>query len=230
LKAYHTHQISDLSGDVKTKLDNLIAVYQLLYGTAPFAKFIDVAKEVFMCSDLSTSENLAPGSVGAFFCGCFTSNKQYKGDLGCSPLCAGSLPPQHGTEGWNFCNESVLLYQGNKVFKSLHEGTNKEEAIIEINVTVVNFKGFTKDEITQLESLGIKRIKIVKNVGGQKEYTDTFPLSNYLLQEERDGELIAENTISTRAIWVCAIFIAIVLILLAIYYCCYYGKKDFMEE
>ena len=102
-----------------------------------------------------------PGTVGAFFIGCATKDK-FDGPLGCNPKCASSLTPNDP----NFigCHNMVLLYSDDDFV-----GLNHNKSTTAYIFVDHKFKGFTRNNITQLKDIGVEKVILVHG-GANAEY------------------------------------------------------------
>ena len=92
LKEYAIVPVSSLSSENTEDLRNVVEAMQLLHGdTEAYNAVLEDINNIF--ADITT---IIPGTVGAFFIGCFKDEK-FQGNLGCSPKCAASsLKPAMG--------------------------------------------------------------------------------------------------------------------------------------
>lgn len=168
--------------------------------------------------------NVKPGTVGAFFVGCFTDDK-FPGPLGCSPKCASSLRPTEGTPGYNTCDDLVLIYS-QQHFSSLN---NKQSKHVYIYVDDVNFNGFTKDNIVQLKDAGIENASLIfgNSDGSYREVTSAVPINNLPTSSNTNGnnngngggsnEPVDQNNVNTAVVFGIIIFIIVILLLVVLY-------------
>lgn len=172
LRVYASSHVSNLVNPQINHLHEVIKMFQLTFGSPVYGDLLRIVQEVYADVDP------VPGTVGAIFHGCLVPTS-FPGDAGCDPRCAGSIPPEKGTEGWKFCEYPVILYNGS-TFQVLNkmEGGNVSRALINIPDTVP-FTNFTPEEIDQLSALGIREIKITRTIkdGTYQEQSDFLPLN-----------------------------------------------------
>src|SRR5207253_1295542 len=131
---------------------------KLTYDTQSFNHVHEIIQDVF-----KDVENVTPGTVGAYFGGCL-SKTDFKGNPSCSAACAGSVPFELGTQGWEFCDKLTILYNSESGVSSLTTTNNpqdKREAYVFVSNNK-DFDGFTQADIQQMKSYGIEKAKIVK--------------------------------------------------------------------
>lgn len=144
--------VNQLSAEKTQDFKSVLEALRALYNSPS-------AYEVMLNDIRHEFENISPikpGTVAAFFVGCFTSDK-FPGPLGCSPKCVASVFPTSGTPGYSQCDDLVLIYF-NGVFSSLNE---KRSAHAYIYVGESHFNGFSTDNIKQLKDSGIENVSII---------------------------------------------------------------------
>lgn len=193
----------------------ILEVMRTLYGT-PAMYDVVLADVHSIYGDL---QDVKPGTVGAFFSGCF-QNDNFSGPLGCSPKCAASLPPTEGTPGYANCDDLVLIYNDG-LFSSLNE-KRSEHAYVYIGDT--KFDGFTVDDIRQLRDAGIISVSLIfgDEDGAYKEITSPTVLSQLPTKAGESAVAKSEATqtssssSNTGAGIAIAVIIIIIIILLAL--------------
>src|SRR5439155_17359282 len=103
---------------------------------------------------------ISPGSIGAHFYGCNIHTPFSDKAPGCSVICAGSMPRKD--KFWKSCDNTVILARNMNTgfdFEKLSVGNDKSHAHIFINYDKLeDFPGFTKDEKSELTSMGISKV------------------------------------------------------------------------
>lgn len=170
--------------------------------------------------------NVKPGTVAAFFVGCFTDDK-FPGPMGCSPKCASSLRPTEGTPGYDNCEDLVLIYSDGH-FSSLN---NKQSKHAYIYVGDDNFKGFSQMNIDQLKAAGIEKSSLIfgNADGSYREVTSALPVDNLpkspVVTNPPAGNSSSnvnpsdtnQNNVNSAVVFGIIIFIIIVLLLVVLY-------------
>lgn len=148
---------------------SIVEALRLLHGSQALYDLILVdIRSVF--SDI---KDIRPGTVAAYFVGCFNDDN-FPGPMGCSPKCAASLPPTEGTPGYNNCEDLVLIYSDG-YFSSLNE---KRSTHAYIYVGDDDFPGFSLDNIRQLKDAGIENASVVfgNQDGSYREVTGALSI------------------------------------------------------
>jgi hypothetical protein len=144
--------VNQLSAEKTEDFKSVMEALRALYNSPS-------AHEVMLNDIRREFENISPikpGTVAAFFVGCFTGDK-FPGPIGCSPKCVASIFPTSGTPGYSQCDDLVLIYFDG-VFSSLNE---KRSAHAYIYVGESNFNGFSVENVKQLRDSGIENASII---------------------------------------------------------------------
>lgn len=169
LKPHANVSVRQLNPEHTESFRSIVEALRLLYGSqALYDLVLTDIRNVF--SDI---KDVKPGTVAAFFIGCFNDDK-FPGPMGCSPKCAASLPPSEGTPGYANCEDLVLIYTEG-LFSSLNVKRSSHAYIyIEDN----NFSGFTNENILQLKDAGIENASLVfgNQDGSYREITSALPI------------------------------------------------------
>lgn len=177
LKEKRDLYISKLDPATKEMFNNVVSTIQLLYDSGAFPMVFNIVREVF--SDVT---KVTPGTIGSYFNGCLVSNN-FMGNPSCAASCAASVPPPNGTDGWQFCDNLALLWDGTGSFTTLNDPSNKEDAYVFMpnDVTMLSL---TPDDVDKLKAYGIRRVQFVKYSDDGRSYTqvnDGFrPLESFL--------------------------------------------------
>jgi hypothetical protein len=150
-------------------------------------------------------KNPIPGTVGAFFIGCF-NNDDFNGPIGCNPRCAASMMK---CEGMSFeCGDTILIFSKNQ-FKPIN---NKVTTHAYVYIEDENFVKFNRYELSLLNKAGIKSVTMIYGNadGSYREITNEIILEHI------------ETNDSSNAWWIILLIIIILLLLLGFGY--YYGN------
>lgn len=226
LKKYSGSYIKNLAHDQTESFKSVVEALRLLHGSqALYDIVLTDIRSVF--GDVKT---IIPGTVAAFFIGCFNDDK-FNGPLGCSPKCAASLPPTENTPGYSNCENLVLLYI-NGEFSSLNE---KESSFAYIHVLSSQFSGFSKENIDQLSQAGIQTAAIVygNDDGTYQEITNPVTLdqlpqradtpiskmqANAVTASPESSSASSSSSTNVAAIVFIVVIILIIILLLVILY------------
>ncbi len=215
----HAHTpVKQLTPPTSESFKSIVEALRLLYGSQAMYDLIlsDIRTE------FSDIKDVRPGTVAAFFIGCFSDDK-FPGPMGCSPKCAASLPPSEGTPGYANCDDLVLIYSDG-LFSSLNV---KRTSHAYIYIEDSNFTGFTPENIKQLTDSDIRNVSLVfgNSDGSYREITSSLTID----QLPRRNSLAAQNTSTTTTssssgagVALAIIIIIIIILLLVIFYRTYY--------
>lgn len=169
LKNHANVSVRQLNPDYTESFRSIVEALRLLYGSqALYDLVLADIRNVF-----SDVKDVRPGTVAAFFIGCFNDDK-FPGPMGCSPKCAASLPPSEGTPGYANCEDLVLIYTEG-LFSSLNI---KRSSHAYIYIEDSNFTGFTNENIHQLKDAGIENASLVfgNQDGSYREITSSLSI------------------------------------------------------
>lgn len=231
LKSQCHVSVRQLNAEHTELFKSVVEALRLLYGSqALYDLILNDIRGIF-----SDVKDVRPGTVAAFFIGCFNDDK-FPGPMGCSPKCAGSsLPPPEGTPGYTNCDDLVLIYSDG-LFSSLNE---KRSSHAYIYVGSGNFNGFSNENIRQLKEAGIENASIIfgNPDGSYREVTSPLNLDQLPKKQEADNsgsnssnsssnvtssEGAASGNGSGAAIAFAVVLILIIIILLIVFF--RYGK------
>lgn len=201
---------------------SIVEALRLLYGSqALYDLILTDIRAVF-----SDVKDVRPGTVAAFFIGCFNDDK-FPGPMGCSPKCAASLPPTEGTPGYNNCEDLVLIYSGG-LFSSLNE---KRSIHAYIYIDDHDFQGFSLENIRQLRDAGIENASLIfgNQDGSYREVTgalaiDQLPLRSETTSSVNSQQINTNETTSSNSsagVIFAIIFLIIIILLLVVLYRAY---------
>lgn len=180
LKTHGNTQVKNLSPASTETFRSIVEALKLLHGSKKHYEI--VLKDIH--STFSSFKSVKPGTVAAFFIGCFNDDN-FTGPFGCNPKCAASLPPfqnsdgttdsnSNSSDGYATCDDLVLIYTNNN-FSSLNE---KRSSHAYIYVDDNKFKGFSKDNIKTLKETNIKTASLIfgNEDGSYKEVSNPLSL------------------------------------------------------
>ena len=197
---------------------SIVEALRLLYGSQGLYDIIitDI-RNVF-----NDVKDIKPGTVAAFFIGCFNDDK-FPGPMGCSPKCAASFPPTEGTPGYTNCDDLVLIYSDG-LFSSLNE---KQSSHAYIYIDDPEFAGFTTENINQLRSANIENCSLIfgNQDGSYREVTGALSLNQLPRKSEitvnknqvNSNDNGSNSSGSTGIIFLIVIIIIMILLLIILY-------------
>lgn len=216
LKTQAGVSIRQLTPEHTEAFRGVMEALRLLYGSqALYDLVLTDIRNVF--NDVS---EIKPGTVAAFFIGCFNDDK-FPGPMGCSPKCAASLPPTEGTPGYVNCDDLVLIYSGG-LFSSLNE---KSSSHAYIYIGDVDFQGFTSENLRELRNAGIENASLVfgNQDGTYREVSSSLPVDQLPITRENPVQASlqssiqsSEDTNNNGAGLVVFIIILVIVVLLAV--------------
>jgi hypothetical protein len=156
-----------------------------------------------------------PGTVAAYFIGC-SSNDNFPGPIGCNPKCAASLAPGEKDPGYSTCKDLVLTYNDAQTFDSLNQEISAHAYIY---TGLVDFKGFTQENVKQLTDAGISSVTLIYgNVDGvYKEIVPSLTMDKLPLKAELQ-QTTSTDVSSNGAVAFAIIIVIIIIILLILLY------------
>lgn len=190
LKTQSHVSLRELSTEYTESFRSIVEALRLLHGSQGLYDIIlNDIRNVF--NDI---KDVKPGTVAAFFIGCFNDDK-FPGPMGCSPKCAASLPPTEGTPGYNNCEDLVLIYSDG-LFSSLNE---KQSTHAYIYIGDPEFSGFTLENISQLKSAGIEKSSLIygNQDGTYREVTGDLTIDQL---PQKPQSLTSKSTIDTKSL------------------------------
>ena len=220
LKSQANVSVRHLNPEHTESFRSVVETLRLLYGSqALYDLVLTDIRSVF-----ADVKDIKPGTVAAFFIGCFNDDK-FPGPMGCSPKCAASLPPAEGTPGYTSCDDLVLIYSEG-LFSSLNE-KHSTHAYIYIGET--NFSGFSTKNIRQLKDAGLENASLIfgNQDGSYREVTSALTLDQLPRKSGSDlNQLSTEasttqnetNTNSGAGVVFAIIIIVIIILLLIVLY------------
>ena len=179
LKTQANVPLRQLNSQHTESFRSIVEALRLLYGSqALYDLILTDIRAVF-----NDVKDVRPGTVAAFFIGCFNDDK-FPGPMGCSPKCAASLPPTEGTPGYNNCDYLVLIYSDG-LFSSLNE---KRSTHAYIYIDDQDFCGFSLENIRQLRDAGIENASLIYGNpdGSYREVTSALPLDQLPRRSDSD--------------------------------------------
>ena len=212
----HAHiSVRHLSPENTESFRSVVEALRLLYGSqALYDLVLTDIRDVF-----AVVKDVKPGTVAAFFIGCFNDDK-FPGPMGCSPKCAASLPPSEGTPGYTNCEDLVLIYSGG-LFSSLNE---KRSSHTYIYIDDSDFNGFTSENLRQLKGADITHASLIfgNQDGSYREVMSSLTIEQ--LPSKADPQVspaqTSDNSTSTATgagIALAVILVVIVILLIVAY-------------
>lgn len=116
-----------------------------------------------------------PGTIGGYFMGCLI-NSNTPSDA-CSLACVEGLQPPGGHNGFKKCDHLVIVYKNGR-FETKSNGGDTTRADLYVSQ---NFNGFNKGMFDQLNTVGIKSVRMNYVDGSDRvvRHSDTFiPIAN----------------------------------------------------
>ncbi len=203
----HAHTpVKALDASTSESFNSVIEALRIFYDSnTNYDVVLSDVKSVF--SDI---KDVKPGSVAAYFIGCFDSSSNFTGPLGCNPKCAASLPPSN--EGYNKCDDLVLIYSDG-AFKSIND---KQSSNVYIYVESDDFIGFNKDNIDQLRSAKINTAILVfgNKDGSYRKVTSPMPISELPLNSTTNTGNANSDVGAGIAIFILIVIIIILFVFL----------------
>lgn len=217
LKSQAHVPVRQLGSEYTESFRSIVEALRLLYGSqALYDLILTDVREIF--GDVT---DIKPGTVAAFFIGCFNDDK-FPGPMGCSPKCAASLPPTEGTPGYSNCDDLVLIYS-DKMFSSLNEQKSTHAYIY---ISDPNFQGFTKENVNQLREAGIENASLIfgNEDGSYREVTSAMSIDQLPQTSDNDTKTTEtnnntdSNTNNGAGIAFAIIIIVIIILVLLVLY------------
>jgi hypothetical protein len=204
----HAHEfVPQLNKEFHDLLTSTIEATRILYNSKALKNLIlDDIKSIY--HDI---KNPVPGTVGAFFIGCFNDDN-FKGPIGCNPRCAASLFGCHNEQ--IECSDTVLIFSHGQ-FTYLND---KKTLHCFIYIEDCHFTTFSNHHVQKLKQAGHDEVTMIytNEDGSFKHVTDRLQLHG----------LTTNNDSESSPVWIGLIVIfviIIILILLALLY--WYNNK-----
>jgi hypothetical protein len=215
----HAHvSVRHLSPEHTEAFRSIVEALRLLHGSQSLYDLVlNDIRTVF-----ADVKDVKPGTVAAFFIGCFSDDK-FPGPMGCSPKCAASLPPSEGTPGYANCDDLVLIYSEG-LFSSLNE---KRSTHAYIYIGEADFTGFTSDNLRQLRDAEIENASLIfgNQDGSYREVTSALNIDQLpskadppatTQQQQQDPNSTPSNAGAGVALAIIIIVIVILVIVLLV--------------
>lgn len=160
--------ISDLTGKAKTTYDTFVLMVQSLRGHSNYATIYDTIQKNFKDEGRGR-----PGTVLAYLTGCM-HNRNPNEQVGCSYSCQNGLQPP-GSYNYK-CREKVIVCTvvNDRYQFTVHQDSVSNRAIVYVPdiSSSENFVGFSEDEISKLQDLGVRYILIRGIPSGSVDYVE----------------------------------------------------------
>jgi len=206
-------QVTALKDEAYKNFHDLFKISSSIYKTPIYNKIYDQVKDAFY----DRYPNPIPGSVAAFFIGCIVTTGNFKGPAGCDPRCTGSMAlPAASSKKCNKCEDISLVCDENGHIRPLNNIKNSEKAYVV--VLGKNFKGFSKNQIRELEIKGVKKVSFMRFYDGKyHQQTDFMDICD-LPKNNCNND---SSSLSTGVIVGIVIFVIVALIVLGFLF---YGR------
>lgn len=157
LKQLHkySHVFIDKLKDEQTKLfDGITEATRILHNNKVLNELVlkDI-KKIF--GDI---EHPVPGTVGAFFVGCFNKDK-FKGPLGCNPRCAASFITCDKEQ--LECSDNIYIFKDGQFIKLNKKNHNQPTEHVYIYIDDHQFTDFSHGQLSILRRGGVKSITTI---------------------------------------------------------------------
>lgn len=230
--------IKKLSMDYLDKFTNVVESLKLAFvDSVAHTKALNVIQSI--CPN--DTENIRPGSVGSFFCGCLCHNANDSViPLSCTAHCNLSFSFPHETHGIKECEYSVLLYitEDRQFYSLLDKGTSTAYIYVDSSNNTI----FTQDNINKLRDAGITNTILVR-INDDNTYDTTnmseIPVDSLLVDDGANNtdvnninntdvnmntpQTTSDNTVG--GIVFAVILIILALLLLIVIYRSYNNKR-----
>jgi hypothetical protein len=201
LKELHHYShvfVSKLKEEQSELLSSTIEATRILYNSRVLKDMVlNDIREIY--KDI---KNPIPGTVGAFFVGCFNDDN-FNGPIGCNPRCAASLfnCDNDGLE----CSDTILIFENN-TFTSLN---NKNTQHAYIYIESYNFVSFTMNQIHKLQEANITTVTLIYSDidGSYKEVTGRIDIDTLIT-------VCNQNTSTSSSTSIIAIILLIIIALI----------------
>ena len=185
LVPYRQTQINTLDPKVADVFNRIVNYVNLLFNTPHYTEFNSWVEERYLSMQ---QNNVIPGTVGAYLIGCNISTSFSDSAPGCAVACASARPLPKTHPKFHHCENTVILGKFNghnyrfTLLMQASDQTNHENAYLYITSTDQSYPGFSKEEKTDLKSIGIKKIKLFGTYPDGKTYVE---LTNNLVPLEK---------------------------------------------
>jgi len=166
IKKYHSTPTGELSGKDLGDFNDIRHIVSLGISAGAGDVIYEPINRVF--GDVT---HLVPGTVGAYLMGC-RHHTDHKGNSACSAVCAGSI--QLTVQGFSPCDILAVLYDRDKGFSRLNNPSSNTDAIIYYPESI-GASHHSRQEIEQLMSYGVKRVKQMTYDSSGTHYKETTP-------------------------------------------------------
>ena len=228
LRSHHSVLIKDLHGELAKDYETIKNYVNLMHQSNAEQMINEPIMEIF--GDLK--KGVLPGTVGAYMNGCNLSTN-HKGNPSCAAVCVGSKQPDSSVPGHSPCGYLTLLHTP-KGFIALNSPSSKKDA--QLVVKEGEPTSFSKEQIDELRSFGIERVKVIAYSDDGVTYRDVTPEfvnvsyvqrqsvddSPKNIQNINDGRAYTrapsngQQTSSASGFWVLVIIAIIIIIVLVV--------------
>lgn len=182
LKTHRHLPIRSLEGNIKDDYRFIGDNLSLLYETKLYKKLHDEISNCF--KDI---HDYTPGTIGAYLNGC-NAETNLDMRIGCTPICAGSVPPVQSqyshfnsfsstkSDSDNICNHMVMQAEWNGkrfVFTDMNDVTPRDSVLMYTTFPKISeFPGFSPNEKAQLKNYGIRNVNLIYYSREGTQYTE----------------------------------------------------------
>jgi hypothetical protein len=202
--------IKKLSGSLKSDYETLTKYINLVQPTNTYPMLKSLIDKYFY-----DVENVAPGTVGAYFCG---NNLNVNVDpKECSAVTAGSIPLEG--DDWKTCKNNVILAENTNSgydFTVLVQGEDKSHTYLYVKnlSNYDDFDGFSSDEKKKLKKYGVEYVNLYgheDSINYQNLVSNTMHLDEVKCRKHQHKE----NDKSGGHSWL-LIFLVIIIVIIII--------------
>ncbi len=154
LRQYADSPIDSLPPNLRAEYDDVMNSLRMIRSTAVYpilyADVVDAFKDV---------QSVKPGTVGGYFVGCYLPSN-YPGGHGCSDRCAGALLPPPGTEGFQTCQDAVVIYNAPGDYREMGKPVGAKHVVIFVQHNS-NFTGFSNADVKHFRDAGFETATVL---------------------------------------------------------------------
>ena len=174
--------VVDLTGRTKDYFDEVKSAVNHLYGTDDYRTIIGIIIDKWRDVIEDRRIEIIPGTIAAYFTGCFAIISGFTGNPACLPICAGSVHVPQDTQGCEVCKNQSILYLGGEMKKLNDPQQREERKYAYVFVPRTDDFAFTPADIMKLRNYAIESVKVVfydPSGRGYQSVSETFiPLAD----------------------------------------------------
>ena len=206
-------KIKSLRGEDREEFNVIISYIQVLHGTPYYNHLYEKINKYF-----GNFKDITPGTIGGYFRGCLdntviTNNNKDDNNTNV-------IKPKN-EEGWSFCDKAVFLANytdGHYKFETLKDPEEDNDiCYIFVNaLSLHDFKGFSSEEIEELNDLGCDKIILVGYDDNGLKYKELYdkPIDIYDVKYRHKHN----NNPSNNLVGLALLLIIIFLLLLVLFF------------